>query len=111
LSDLRPGRPLIVPVFLPFQGCPHRCVYCDQEKITSQAAEPLQPLTVTNLIDQAMRSPRFNSSEKPEVAFYGGTFTRLPKARMQELLEAVAPYLKDGSFSFHPVVYKAGRSG
>jgi histone acetyltransferase (RNA polymerase elongator complex component) len=98
LSDLRPGRPLIVPVFLPFQGCLHRCVYCDQEKITSQAARPLQPVRFTNLIEQAMRSRRFNSSVKPEVAFYGGTFTRLPRARMQELLEAVAPYLKDGAF-------------
>jgi histone acetyltransferase (RNA polymerase elongator complex component) len=98
LSDLRPGRPLIVPVFLPFQGCPHRCVYCDQETITAQAAIPLHPSKVATLIEQAMRSPRFNSSEKPEVAFYGGTFTRLPKARMRKLLEAVAPYLKGGAF-------------
>jgi histone acetyltransferase (RNA polymerase elongator complex component) len=98
LSDLGPGRTLIVPVFLPFQGCPHRCVYCDQEKITSQTAKPIHPLTVTNLLEQAVRSPRFNSSEKREVAFYGGTFTRLPKARMRDLLEAAAPYLKDGTF-------------
>jgi len=96
LSGLRTGRPLIVPVFLPFQGCPHRCVYCDQEKITSQAAGTIHPLTVIHVLEQAVRSPRFDSSEKHEVAFYGGTFTRLPKAKMQELLEAVAPYLKDG---------------
>ncbi|MBN2033495.1 MAG: radical SAM protein [Deltaproteobacteria bacterium] len=98
MSHLRPGRPLIVPVFLPFQGCPHRCVYCDQEKITSRRAEPVHPSTVTNLLEQAVRSPSFDSSEKHEVAFYGGTFTRLPRAKIQELLEAVSPFLRDGRF-------------
>jgi histone acetyltransferase (RNA polymerase elongator complex component) len=88
---------LIVPVFLPFQGCAHRCVYCDQEKITSQAAGTIHPRSVTHVLEQALRSPRFDSSEKHEVAFYGGTFTRLPKAKMRELLGAVAPYLKDGT--------------
>jgi histone acetyltransferase (RNA polymerase elongator complex component) len=88
---------LIVPVFLPFQGCAHRCVYCDQEKITSQKAGTIHPRSVIHVLEQALRSPRFDSSEKHEVAFYGGTFTRLPKAKMQELLGAVAPYLKDGT--------------
>lgn len=98
MSNRGSGRPLIVPVFLPFQGCPHRCVYCEQEKISSQKADPIHPLDVIHLLEQAMRSRRFDSAEKHEVAFYGGTFTRLPRERMQALLMAVAPYLKDGVF-------------
>ena len=98
MSHLGSGRPLIVPVFLPFQGCSHRCVYCDQEKITSQKADPLHPQAVTRVLDQALRSSRFDPAEKHEVAFYGGTFTRLTKAGMEGLLGAVAPYLKAGSF-------------
>ena len=31
-----------------------------------------------------------------ELAFYGGTFTGLSKARMESLLGAAAPYLRDG---------------
>lgn len=96
MPDLGPGKLLIVPIFLPFQGCPHRCVYCDQETITSRKAEPIHPSTITGIIEQAIRSPYFDSAENPEVAFYGGTFTRLPRERMRELLEAVSPYLKNG---------------
>ena len=97
MYELRAPKPLIIPVFLPFQGCPHRCVYCEQEKIASCGAEPIHPSSVTRLIEQSLRSPRFALSEKPEAAFYGGTFTRLPKARMQELFEAVSPFLRNGT--------------
>jgi histone acetyltransferase (RNA polymerase elongator complex component) len=98
MSDQRPGRPLIVPVFIPFQGCPHRCIYCDQEKITSETARNVDRSTVKALLDRSLRTPSFNAATKREVAFYGGTFTRLPRAKMFELLEAVAPYLSEDMF-------------
>ena len=98
MPDQRSKKSLIVPVFIPNQGCPDRCVYCDQEKVTSQTAGSIQAAAVTGVLEQAVRSPRFNPGGQAEVAFYGGTFTRLPKAKMQELLEAVAPYMKQGMF-------------
>lgn len=98
MSDQRSTKPLVVPVFIPNQGCPYRCVYCDQEKITSQEAGPIQPAAVSRVLEQAIRSPRFNPGRQAEVAFYGGTFTRLPRPKMQALLEAVAPYLQEGMF-------------
>jgi histone acetyltransferase (RNA polymerase elongator complex component) len=73
-------------------------VYCDQEKITSQSAGFVRAVTVREVLDQAIRSPRFHRSSRAEVAFYGGTFTRLPRVKMQELLEAVAPYLDRGMY-------------
>lgn len=96
MSDHGSQKTLVVPVFIPNQGCPYRCVYCDQETIASQAAGTIGAQTVRSVLDQAIRSPRFNPGSGAEVAFYGGTFTRLPKVRMQELLEAVAPYLDLG---------------
>lgn len=98
MSDQRSKRNLIVPVFIPNQGCPHRCVFCDQERITSQKAGNIDADTVTRVLDQALRSPRFPPGAEAEIAFYGGTFTRLPKAKMKELLEASAPYLNRGLF-------------
>ena len=91
-------KPLIVPIFIPNQGCPHRCVFCDQEKITSQPAGPIDGRRVRELLDLARRSTTFCARKHREVAFYGGTFASLPKERIRELLGVVAPYLQEGIF-------------
>jgi histone acetyltransferase (RNA polymerase elongator complex component) len=91
-------KPLIVPIFIPNQGCPHRCVFCDQEKITSQPAGPINGRRVRELLDLARRSTTFFARKHREIAFYGGTFASLPKERIRELLGVVAPYLQEGIF-------------
>ena len=91
-------KPLIVPIFIPNQGCPHRCVFCDQEKITAQPARPVDGQRVRGLLDQARRSALFFERRHREIAFYGGTFASLPEKTIRELLEAVAPYLQEGIF-------------
>jgi len=91
-------KPLIVPVFIPNMGCPHRCVFCEQERITSQHKFPVNGRHVEKILDMAVRSRDFDPQRKPEVAFFGGTFTRLSKERMETLLGAVAPYIKRGLF-------------
>ncbi len=91
-------KPLIVPIFIPNQGCPHRCVFCDQEKITSQPAGPIDGRRVRELLDLARRSTTFFARRHREIAFYGGTFASLPKERIRELLGVVAPYLQEGIF-------------
>ncbi len=85
-------RPFIAPVFLPNQGCPHRCVFCEQEAVTSQPARPIRGRDVKKLLETAVGSRKFSSSGHREVAFYGGTFTRLPLKTIEELLSAVQPY-------------------
>jgi len=47
-------------------------------------------------LDQAVHSPSYDEGRDPQAAFYGGTFTGLPVARMKEFLEAVRPYIEDG---------------
>jgi histone acetyltransferase (RNA polymerase elongator complex component) len=91
-------RPLIVPLFIPYQGCPHRCVFCDQESITSQTAQTLQTQDIREILHQAINSKQFDRRRRAEVAFYGGTFTRLPSDKMIELLDVIAPYLQNGLF-------------
>ena len=92
------NRPLIVPIFIPNQGCPYRCIYCQQEKITSQSIQEVNASTIEKTLDQAVQSDRFDPIRRPEVAFYGGTFTGLTTTRMRELLGAVRPYLQQGLF-------------
>ena len=98
MSDGRKKGSLIIPIFIPNQGCPNRCVYCKQETITDQGNQPVHAITIRRTLDEAIKSNRFDASGGPEVAFYGGTFTRLPKRRMVEILETVAPYLRKGFF-------------
>lgn len=97
MSEGRP-RHLIVPIFIPNQGCPHRCIFCEQEKITSQSSQSVNGKHVKKTLDKSIRSKNFNRRQKPEVAFFGGTFTRLSAGRIRELLEAVTPYIRQGFF-------------
>ena len=92
------GRPLIVPIFIPYYGCPHRCIYCQQEKITNQVVRRLKPSHIKETLDRALRSPKFNKAQDAEVAFYGGTFTSIPKAQIVQSLGAVRPYIEQGLF-------------
>lgn len=93
------GRPLIVPIFIAHQGCPHRCVFCQQKKITSQSSLETTPDAVVKTLEEAVRSDGFDPVRRPEVAFYGGTFTGLAVEEMTALLEAVVPFIRDGRFA------------
>jgi histone acetyltransferase (RNA polymerase elongator complex component) len=99
LPVAREARHLIVPVFIPHQGCPFQCIYCRQDKITDQSIMPASASSVKEILDISLKSPRHSSAHTKEVAFYGGTFTNIPKARMVEILETVAPYLQQGLFN------------
>ena len=92
-------RPFIIPVFIPHTGCPHRCLFCDQEKITAREAWTISGSTVRNIIETALKSPKFHKGEFSQVAFYGGTFTRLPEEDMKRVLGAVSPFVKEGIIS------------
>lgn len=84
----------IVPVFIPNQGCPHRCVFCDQMRITGE--HKIGAKDIEEIIRTAMNSKRFNREYGMEVAFYGGTFTNLPIAYVKELLGVLQKYMDMG---------------
>lgn len=94
MRDIQDRNPLIIPIFIPHQGCPHRCVFCRQEAIASEGVHVATGREVREAVESAVRSPGFDPSRRPEVAFYGGTFTGLPEERMVDLLEAVQPYIR-----------------
>ena len=74
-EPLRPAHAKILPVFLPFAGCPQRCIFCDQAAQTGQAPQPLEEI-YARLEAQLAKMPA--TAAPPELAFYGGTFTALP---------------------------------
>ncbi|MCD6306823.1 MAG: radical SAM protein [Deltaproteobacteria bacterium] len=89
-------KPLIIPIFIPHTGCPHRCIFCDQERITAQSGGGISSGHVKEILDQAVSSKTYDSQRNPEAAFYGGTFTGLPVEQMKALLEPVQPFIAEG---------------
>lgn len=87
-------RPRIHPVFLPFQGCPTRCVFCEQTLQTglpsSVAASPAATLEIA--LDRLLRE----NAPPRELAFYGGTFTLLAEGDIRACLAVATRYRKAG---------------
>ncbi len=82
-----------VAIFVPHLGCPHRCSFCDQHAISGQMSPPA-PLDVAKACDTALLSGI--TPEQSEIAFFGGSFTAIPRDYMISLLDAAQPYLKAG---------------
>ena len=89
-------RPVVIPFFISHLGCPHRCVFCDQEKIAgARGALP----GAGELLDKIALYRASSPGRELEVAFYGGTFTALPRDDQQYLLAALQPLLASGYLS------------
>ncbi len=74
-----------ISVFIPHIGCPHRCSFCDQRSISGAARAP-SPKEVTELLDGQAQ----HLSDKgitAEIAFFGGSFTAIPRDYMEALLD------------------------
>lgn len=89
-------KPFIVPVFIPHQGCPHRCVFCDQRSVTGTASVAPSPEDVRERVRGFLRYRR--AYHHPvEIAFYGGSFTGLSYNYQEQLLGAAAHFVINGS--------------
>ncbi len=86
-------RNSIIPVFIPHLGCPHDCVFCNQKRISGSLL-PACRSDVVREIEEGLKK-----CERAELAFYGGSFTAIPMEEQRSLLDAAAPYLKDGRIS------------
>lgn len=86
----------IIPVFVPHLGCPHMCVFCNQNRISGES-EPATAEKVKFTIEEAL--VKIPDEYEKTVAFYGGSFTAIPVKDQEELLGAVQPYLKSGIIS------------
>ena len=82
----------IIPIFVPHEGCPHNCVFCNQDRITG-ANDDVTAQTVRNTINDYLQTIQ-NKSATIEVSFFGGTFTGIREEKQRELLE-VAKEFKD----------------
>ncbi len=82
----------ILPFFIPMEGCPYRCIFCDQQAISGKKASPLLQQIEAQI---AALPANFGG----EIAFYGGSFSMLPQDRQQQYLNTAAAALACGKLS------------
>ena len=85
-----------IPIFIPHYGCPNACVFCNQKKITGKPSYDRD--SVKSEIDEALLTVDTENTEI-ELAFFGGSFTAIPREEMMGLLEISDEYLKNGKIS------------
>lgn len=90
---------LIIPIFVPHAGCPHRCVFCDQRQISGRRAIPT-PDDVRRQIEDGLSTIGDPAGRTVEVAFFGGSFTALPQQLQRELLEPARYFWKKGRLDY-----------
>ena len=84
-----------ISLFVPHMGCPHQCSFCNQKTISGSVKE-LTPDEVTATLETAVADGI--DSGNTEIAFFGGSFTAIPREYMVSLLEATKPYIKARRF-------------
>lgn len=81
-----------ISIFIPHIGCTHKCSFCDQRTI-SGAQKPPSAADVAAILEE--QAPHLTERGiKAEIAFFGGSFTAIPRGYMIELLEAASRAVK-----------------
>ncbi len=103
----RPQKHIHIPLFIPHQGCPNQCVFCDQHTITGGTITG-SPITGTcsfasndELLTQSRQTIEAHLTTIPagahcEIAFFGGSFTGLDRGLMTTLLDLAEGYVRWG---------------
>ncbi|MDT8443614.1 MAG: radical SAM protein [Desulfuromonadales bacterium] len=80
----------IYPVFIAHAGCPHRCLFCAQNRSISQSVvADLE--SVEGFFEEALPL-----NGDGEIAFYGGTFTLLPSIQQNQYLTMAGRFVAFG---------------
>lgn len=90
--------PLVIPFFIPHQGCPHLCIFCNQRLIAKQTAKERsfgsEAARLSDVIHTYLQFKK--NRDQVELAFFGGNFLGLETSRILALLKAVQPWIRQG---------------
>ena len=82
-----------IPIFIPELACPHQCVFCNQEKISNTFIVP-KPNEIGAIIESYLET--IPNNREINIAFFGGSFTGIPRNEMIAYLKAAFVYVKSG---------------
>lgn len=89
-------KPLIIPIFVTYKGCPNRCLYCNESITAGNDYGRITELQFRNVVDMYLKNAK-SSRDRIEIAFYGGNFTGMDMNYQIELLSLAESYVKAGS--------------
>ncbi len=81
----------IIPIFIPHQGCPNDCVFCNQKRITGKSSS-IDFDEINNDITNALST--INKNAEIEIAFFGGSFTAVDKNIQKKCLEIANHFME-----------------
>ena len=79
-----------ISIFIPHIGCPNMCSFCNQRTISGTQKAPSGD-EVKAICRKAF--DEVSNKSNSEIAFFGGSFTAIPRDYMLELLESVQEFL------------------
>lgn len=90
--------PLVIPFFIPHQGCPHLCIFCNQRLIAGQTSKTQafdsEAARLSDIVHTYLQFKKNRS--RVELAFFGGNFLGLEESRIRSLLTTVQPWMHRG---------------
>jgi histone acetyltransferase (RNA polymerase elongator complex component) len=86
-------RNKIIPIFIPHEGCPHDCSFCNQKKISGSVKVPGEE-EIQNTIQMYVDSN--DESSKFTIAYYGGSFTAIEEEKQIALLQLAKTNMENG---------------
>jgi histone acetyltransferase (RNA polymerase elongator complex component) len=85
----------IIPIFVMYRGCPHRCIYCNERITAGNHPDRITEDLFRNIVDKYLKTMNWNT-ESIQIAFYGGNFTGIDEDYQTKLLEAAESYIQGG---------------
>lgn len=87
---------MIIPIFIMNEGCPHRCLFCNEGLTAENRPDRLEEPGFRKTVRAYLGCGR-RKTGPVEIAFYGGTFTGMPREEQRRLLELAAFFLREGT--------------
>lgn len=82
---------MIIPIFVPHEGCPNDCAFCNQRTISGKSMAPTTD-EARSIIEEYLS----DGKTAEQIAFFGGSFTGIDVKKQNEYLSLAEGYIKKG---------------
>lgn len=101
----------IIPIFVPHEGCPHDCAFCNQARITGEEMKEVvgpkfamenkvDSEFVIQTVDDYIKTINKTKDTTIELSFFGGTFTAININKQKSLLAVAKGYKDKGIINY-----------